>query len=313
MSKNLNIVPPMEMKEIREQEKYVEFGDKSKTKIIDLKWLCKRIKEDRSKYNMSPYITIAPLNPKKNGNNNAFFSFSKDSESGILFGIVNKVLADDNIQWRRINLFDYLHLNLNNQADLEEYAVIRYWAKLKSSPFQIDDPEWYIVDEEINAISEIEKSDQLMIALGRIRDSKMSDLVWFARILGINVQPNASPKVLKAELIKSASGNPTEFNDKFDHDDRDCLEVLHSASALGIISYSPSGGYKYRNMPLGGNEDAVINYFKEYKDHMKEIYREIKMKDTALLNLEKPEVNEEKPAKGSKKKNAEKQEEAFEM
>lgn len=289
-----NLVTQDELDEIIKGKHYTEVGDKFKQKVVDLQWLTEKIKRERAENKMSPFIDILPVKEDKNKNITQTFPYAKDISSGILFGEIAGMYEDGNIKWRKITIIDHLNLNLNFEHDLRQWALLRYWPKIKGSPWQISEPVFRVYDPEMEANKSIIDDDALLVALTRIKSMKGKSMVWFARSLGINVIPGTSPKVLRSELSKYSKNDAVSFNKYFDAIDRDVNEVFANAKDLGIIKYDLQMGYMYQRLPIGGNEGSAIQYLKENPEVMRNVHRDIENLDRAGKELELAEPADEK-------------------
>ena len=298
----MELVTYEERSDIFNKKKYDMQGDVMKYPVVNLAWICKKIKEERTAAKMSPYIDIKPLIEDVYKDINISFSVEKDPEFGTLYGIVTGFYPDGGIRWKKITIHNHLTLNLNREDDLKTWAILRYWSKIKGSPFQIESAPFYVYDPEVEANKDIESDEALFIALGRIGELKGKPLAFFARTLGVYVNSDASPKTIRFEISKTMKANPIEFNKNFESAERGICECFYNGKALSIIKEDLNVGFKFRSHIIGGSPEGCIKWFKENPEMFRECMKEIEEKDTASINLEK--FIEDSP-KGRHKKSSE--------
>jgi hypothetical protein len=278
------LVPIDEIELIIKKDWIKEVGKDIKQRVVDVDKLGAYLFKKRSEEGMSPYIDILSVKEHQDRNNHQDFKFSKDAETGLLFGIVSGLYPDGNIKWLKIDIMDYETLNLNNISDLRKWVVLRYWSLMEGSPFQIEFPIFKVRDPELEAIEEIQKATEIEEVLDLAKNLKGKEMLYFARAIGITgMKKGITERVLRGLILTRAIKEPNVFIECYKGKDRSLKEAFYNGMAVGKIQNDFEKGYVYRGVVLGRDEYGVIEYLRENMDTTREILREINTFDDFIL------------------------------
>lgn len=301
----------IEERKLIQKEMSVEFGTKIKYKVIDLEKVVARIREERARFSLSPYIEIKPISPDMHKLPSRTGTFQKDPITGILYGIPIDQDEFGNMRWQKIQIGDNLSLNLDNVNDAKIWAVLRFNPDIKGSPFQVQNPYYEVYDPVTIARTEMGEVAQMKKAFERIDsiNERPVDMVMFARYLGEEIRENASLDILYNTLLKFARNYPEEFNKKWENKSRSYGERFATAKAIGVITQDIDRGYIFRNIPLGLSEEEAIRFLSKDPNVMSAINDLIIEKDDLVKTI-KSEIEFLNKKEESKKEVTKKKEKA---
>lgn len=287
MNEERKLLVTIEERKQIQQEMSVEFGSKIKFRVIDLDKAVAKIREERARFSLSPYIEIKPISPDMHKLPSRTSTFQKDPITGVLYGIPINQDEFGNMRWQKIQIGDNLSLNLDNTNDAKIWAVIRFSPDLKGSPFQVQNPYYEVYDPVVIARTEMGEVAQMKKAFERIDAIKErpTDMVMFARYLGEEIRENVSLDILYNTLLKFARNYPGEFNRKWESKSRSYGERFATARAIGIITQDIDKGYVFRNIPLGLSEDEVVRFLSKDPNIMGAINDQIIEKDSVVKGI----------------------------
>lgn len=272
-----------------QREMSLEFGTKIKYRVIDLDKAVQRIREERARFSLSPYIEIKPISPDMHKVPSKTNTFQKDPITGVLYGI--PIDQDDfgNMRWQKIQIGDNLSLNLDNINDAKIWAVIRFNPDIKGSPFQTQNPYYEIYDPIEVARNEMGEVVHMKKAFDRIDDIKERpiDMVNFARFIGEEIRENASLDIIYNTLLSFARKYPEEFNKKWESRSRSFGEKFASAKAIGVITMDVDRGYVFRNIPLGLSDEDAIRFLSKDVNIMNSINSEVAEHDEVIKGIKR--------------------------
>lgn len=276
----------------------IEMGSKVKYRIMDIDKVIERIKEERSKESMSPWVEIQPISEDMHKNPNRMPTFQKDPITGVYYGIA--IDQDDfgNIKWQKIQLHDSISLNLDKRDDAKIWAVIRFHPDIQGSPWQNQNPYYKIfdpIDQARKERSEIELMKQAFDRIDTIVDNPKS-MVNFARYLGEELMENSNFEIVRGRLLSVAKNNPVEFNNKWENKNRGYAEFFESARAIGVIQNEADRGFIYKGISLGISREDAIKYLSQDSSVMTGITNELAEKDIVIKNV----ANSLRPTKEKK-------------
>jgi len=254
-------------------------------KIIDLEKVIEKIRKERSRHSLSPYVEIQPISADAHKAPSRTATFQKDPITGVLYGIV--IGQDDfgNPRWQKIQWSDHMSLNLDNENEAKIWAVIRFHPSIQGSPWEEDTPYYKIYDPVDDARMEIRRAEEMQKAFKRIDIllEKPRDMVLFTRYIGEvsgeELKDNANYDIVRGVLLRFANSYPIEFNRRWDNKERSFAERFYTAKALGILSNDADRGYTYRNIPLGLSDEEVIKTLSSDNNLMMSINEQIEEKD----------------------------------
>lgn len=270
--------------------------------VVDLKKLTENLKQEIVRKKLAQFVDIIPIKENPYKNIDKSMTFEKDPETGVYYGIATGLDNFGNIKWQKINVRDQMRLILTREADLQVWAIIRFWSEIQGSPFQKSLVYFKVYDPIDAANSEMEEMEALEEAFEHIssiksKPRKMLDLV---RYLGAgNVFEGINSKILNGYLIKEARTNPFAFNEKWKEKDRGYAELLASAVSFTIIRKDPEGGYFYNNVPLGISEEETIRFLKTDSNISQAIRQTLDEQDIFAKALDQ-ELTEKKAADSKK-------------
>ncbi len=241
-------------------EASIEMGKVVKQRVIDLDKVVTRIREERKRNNLTPYVDIIPVSGDQFKTPNKMPTYQKDPVTGILYGI--PIGEDDfgNIKWQRLQLTDTLSLNLDNEMDAKIWTVLRFHPDISGSPFQKQYPYYKVFDPVDEAKATINEAKEMETAFDRVKQLRQhpKEMVFFVRYLGEDLRENANKNIIEGILLRYAKNYPYEFNKKFDSKDRGYAERFFTAKAIGIIENHPDKGFMFRNVTIGLTEEEAI-------------------------------------------------------
>jgi hypothetical protein len=265
----------------------VEMGSKVVQKVIDLDIAVERIKNEREKKNLSPYIEIQPVSEDMFKTPHKQPTYQKDPLTGVLYGIAISSDEFGNIRWQKIQLGDSLSLNMDNMNDARVWAVLRFNPDILNSPFQNSNPYYKVYDPVDDAMAEQREAKSMQEAFGRvgvlIKDPKQ--MVQFARFLGEDVRDNTNYEIVYGTLLRNAKLDPEGFNRKWQSRARSFAEHFYSAHALGIILEDANGGFTYGNIQLGLSRQEAIKAMAKDPNIMNSISAALDQKDKAVQSV----------------------------
>jgi len=286
MEKQKLLITLQERREIQESMSF-ELGTKIKYRIIDLDKAVARIRADRKKFQLSPYIEIKPVSPDIHKIPSRTSTFQKDPITGVLYGIALDQDDFGNIKWQKIQIGDNMSLNLDRDNDAKLWAVLRFNPDIKGSPFQVQNPYFEIYDPVAIARIEMDEVVEMKKSFDRIDmiKDKPVDIVMFARFLGEEIRDNASYDIVYNTLLRFARNHPAEFNKRWDNKLRSFGERFATAVSLNIITRDVDRGYVYRNIALGLTDEEAIQFLSKDANVMSSINSVINEKDTVVTSL----------------------------
>jgi hypothetical protein len=305
MSEERKLLVTLDERKLIQKEMSVEYGTKVKHRVIDLDKAIIKIREERARYSLSPYVEIKPISPDMHKVPSRTGTFQKDPVTGVFYGIC--IGEDDfgNLKWQKIQIGDSLSLNLDNNDDARVWAVARFNPDIKGSPFQQQNPYYEVYDPVEIARTEMGEVRNMQKAFGRIEmiSEKPIDMVLFARYLGEELRDNASFDIVYNVLLRFARNHPEDFNKKWENKNRSFGERFATARVLQIITQDVDKGYVYKNIPLGHTEDEAIRFLSKDTTIMSSVNSAITEKDDLVNNMKKElEFNAKNNTKAKKEK-----------
>jgi hypothetical protein len=285
-----------------QKEMSLEFGTKIKYRVIDLDKVVERIRAERERYSLSPYIEIKPIFPDMHKTPSRTATFQKDPITGVLYGIPIDQDEFGNMRWQKLQIGDNLSLSLDNLNEAKIWAVIRFHPELKGSPFQVQNPYYEVFDPVEIARAEMNEVAAMKKAFDRIDklEGKPIDMVMFARYIGEEIRENASVDIVYNTLLRFARAYPIEFNRRWESKSRSFGERFASARAVGIINQDVDRGYVFRNVPLGHTEEEAIRFLSKDGTLMNAINDKLAEEDTVIKTMKAElEYRERNPKKGT--------------
>jgi hypothetical protein len=262
---------------IRVRNEAVKYGKPSEGIQYNLINFENEIKLLRKTRGLNKLITLIPnrtdvINADnritKYGIQTGSFTFVKDSENDVLYGIPVGILPDGNIRWRRIIIEEKYTFNLDNEMDCKLYLVMRMHPEVEGSPFQNTDPKYRIYDPEWESEQIRYKAKMARAAMAKIDELTGKNLVYFCRNLGIanDITKETTSNLLISRLEEFAMSNPIEFMERYESSDRSINETIMSGMTFGLLSDRGADGYYYDGVMLGLNIQQVITYMKQNPD-----------------------------------------------
>jgi len=260
-------------------------------RIINFDKEIKKLREGRTK-NM--LITFIPIREDIHKVNMAGYTFVKDAQYDVYYGIPISVYPDGNIKWRRIYIEEKYTFNLENDNDCKEYLVMRMHPDVEGSPFQAASPKYRIFDPELEAIKITKKANNTRLAFGIIDELSGKNLVYFCRNLGIiqDADTGVSVDVLKSKLNQYAIENPDTFVLRYEQESRNMREIITSGLLLGFIVNKGADGFMYNGRLIGLNEESIVSYLKSNPELYIQLAREIEENDFLTISVQKEEKEE---------------------
>lgn len=291
----------LEERKLIQKEMSVEFGTKVKYRVMDLDKVVARLRDERARFSLTPYIEIKPVSPDMHKMPSRTGTFQKDPITGVLYGIPIDQDEFGNMRWQKIQIGDNLSLNLDNINDAKIWSVLRFNPDIKGSPFQVQSPYYEVFDPVEAARNEMGEVAQMKKAFDRIDSLKERpvDMVNFARFLGEEIRENASLDIIYNTLLRFARSYPGEFNKKWESRSRSYGEKFASAKAVGVVTQDVDRGYIFRNIPLGLSDEDAIRFLSKDMNIMNAINEEIMNNDEVIKSIRR-EVEFNKKKEGEK-------------
>lgn len=240
-------------------------GDKLRFHIADIDRIAKELQEERKRKNMSMFITIRPIVTNKYRDLNHKFSFFKDHEFDLMYGMLIGFHQDGNPKWRMIEINDSVTLNLDIIEEAKMWVVIRMSPRLKGSPFEGEDPMYEVYDPSIIAKANSTRRKSLMRAFDRINKMTPVELLLMARVMNVSLYDKITYSEIVDKMSEVAEANPQQFNNEFDNPSRKIKELVISATMViesdgkPIIEQSIEKGYLFKGVYLGDTVNEVIS------------------------------------------------------
>lgn len=278
----------------------IEMGSRVKVKVLNLDIAVERLRGEREKNNLSPYIELQPISEDLNKNRSKMATFQKDPLTNVLYGIALSADEFGNIRWQKIQINDMMSLNLDNLNDARIWTVLRFSPDILYSPFQGQNPYYKIYDPVSEA--QVEQMEVLAIkkAFERVDTllKKPKQMVQFARYMGNEVRDNTNYEIILGTLLSDARNRPALFNKRWESRARSFAEHFHSALALGIVTENVDRGFMYEGIALGMSVPDAIRFLSKEKTVMSSISTALDERDEAVLSvnntmIEKKEVVQE--------------------
>lgn len=292
----------LDERKLIQREMSIEFGTKIKYRVIDLDKAVERIRSERARFSLSPYIEIKPISPDMHKTPSRSGTFQKDPITGVLYGIPIDQDEFGNMRWQKIQIGDSLSLSLDNINEAKIWAVIRFHPDIKGSPFQVQNPYYEVYDPIETARTEMGEVAAMKKAFDRIDklEDRPIDMVMFARYLGEEIRENASVDIVYNTLLKFARSYPIEFNRKWESKSRAYGERFATALAIGVITQDVDRGYVFRNIQIGGTEEEAIRFLAKDMNVMNSINDRINEEDAVVIGMKKELAFREKQKKDKK-------------
>jgi len=281
------------------REAVVMMGTKVQHKVIDLQKVVGWIRQERQNKNLSPYIDIQPISTDQFKTPYKQATFQKDPLTGVLYGIALSADEFGNIRWQKIQINEYLSLNLDNENDARVWAVIRFNPNILGSPFQIENPYFKVYDPVDEALAEEAEYESMQKAFERVTNLLKSpkQMVQFARFMGVEVMDNTTYEIVRGELRKIAKNQSGEFNKRWELRARSFAENFYSALALGIISEDANSGFFFEGIRLGPSQQDAIKMLSRDSSVMGSIVSQLDEKDKAVKSVSASIPKDEKKTK----------------
>jgi len=278
-----------------------EVGESFKYHVIDIKKASKHVMDERKRKMMSDVIEIRPIYPDLNKAPSRTGTFQKDPITNVYYGILISVNEYGNMKWHKTQIHDYFLLDLNKELDLNIWTILRFNPNIKGSPFQGDNPYYYVYDPVDEALSEMKRAEMIEKAFAKISTikSRPQEMLMFARYMGEDFNQSVNTQVVLGKLFKLATDYPEEIIKKWDSNDRGAAEKLRSAMSLGIVTSDIDRGLMFRNVPLGLDEEQAIRTLKKDQNITSSINIEIQQKDILMKKM----IEEGKVNSANKKEN----------
>ena len=266
---------------------FIEMGKNLKFKVMDVDKVVVRLRNERDRKTLSPYVELLPISEDKYKNISRLPTFQKDPITGVYYGIPVDQDEFGNMKWQKIPLHDHMSLNLDRTADAKIWAALRFYPLIEGSPFQDSNPYYKVYDPVIEAMREEREVEMMMQAFNRVNilEEKPKEMVHFARYLGEEIVESANYTIIRGMLMRFARRNPAEFNKKWDNRMRSFGELFQSAIATGVVSNNPERGYLFRSIPLGFTEEEAVNYLSKDGNICSSLVDEVNTVDKLVHNV----------------------------
>lgn len=211
------------------------------------------------------------------------FCTSYDKISRVIFGvplgidpITNKII------YKRFRLPEFKVLNLSNQDEAEEWAILKRHEIITG----VNGRQLYkVIDEEEQAKEETTRILLVKEAVSIAEKMKLKEWVPAVRFLfpGNERPENMSPTVLENRIYSVARDNPSELINYWRNEHREYIDLLEGAKAVGLVHHDYQNGWLFdRKMPMGSTWDDALRFL--IKDHqfVKSLSDKVKSMDVSL-------------------------------
>lgn len=284
-----NLVTEKERRDILKNESLV-VGEKYKFTVIDADKVGSRLVKERVANGESLHININPVGKVNNDRRvpHRGLTYQKDPITGVYYGLFIGLDRYDAPMWQKINMEEYLPLNLENDTDKKIWAVIRFHPLIKGSPFQADLPMYEILDPDEQSRKDLFRVELMKEAFNLV--DKISEnpreLVQFLRYMGEDVDNSNSLRITTSLASKIAMNSPEKIIASWKDKDRAIKQSIANAIKLGIIEEVPSKGFVFNNIPIGQEVSEVVYNLKNDMNLVTAIGRATNKADVLSVRLE---------------------------
>lgn len=257
---------------------FIEFKDQNGfvTKIVnfDSPKMCPR----------KGIIEVMAIHVSNRHENRKSFSVTRDPVTGIHYGIPAGIdQKTGRVQFKRIIIYNQMHLNLTNPVDAQLWCVISRCEFLLGSPFMVGKPAYKRFDREEEANKVVIENKLKRKASAIIDDVRGVELFDLARACGLSVE-NDSLTTVQSVLYKKAENNPAEFMNIWDNAHRPVIAVLKRGIATGLVNFDMGkGGYTWKeSLYLGANDMQVVKFLMANLQILVQMDTESKQKDNTF-------------------------------
>lgn len=275
-------------------DKFVEeMGEpgKPKIRVVNLRRAADYVKIFRVDRGQSMYVYVKEVRPDKYKNPNYNYSYVRDPENDVYYGIVTGFLPDGNPKWRRFPVHEVHTLNLARVDDAIFYIFLSMHPNTVGSPWEVADPIHEIYDEEMEAIKKIEKNEQVKIALSRVQRIPIPERVNFARCLGLSIPDSVSLSVITSKIESVAIEDPLKFNTEYENPLQEIKRYFLAALDYGLITVT-NKGYIYLGYELGLGESSAIYKLEKSLDILGRLKGDVESKDILSKRVVKDAVKQ---------------------
>jgi len=230
---------------------------------------------------------------------NRNFSFIKDRDFDVNYGVYNEVRKDGSVLWRLLSLDELIVLDLSKPDDAKRWLVYRMHHKLKDSPMLgYNEALYEVFDPIVDTKKELESAEQFVKAFNLVDKMDPEKMVLLARYMGLNAELQDESRVnivtLRGMLIRKAKENPIVFNAKMNDNDRRFHSFLMSAVNYGIVNKHEQKGLIYNDIFLGMSDGDAVLKLKQQPEIFQGMVSEVHSKDTLLNKLVKEDESTSK-------------------
>lgn len=269
-----------------------EVGDKFKHIIADLEKMGNDIYNERIEKGYSMNVQLNPMRVHKQHNNSASLTWFQNQKTGVKFGMYIGMYPDGNPKWARIPVGEGIVLDLNKVYERKLAAFLFFHPKVKGTPFAVDDPLYYVIDQAAEAEREYEEANAIAKGISRASSWPSKNLPWLLRALDIPFEEAVGPRILRGHLFAYVRKDPIDFLKFISSKTREFTEVFKSARFFSIITQDPGHGFTFQAQPLGITETDVIVYLQNNPPITEAIINRINNLDLTKQQIEKLETEE---------------------
>lgn len=260
--------------------------------IIDLNLAIKIMRKYRHEAGLSNVVEIRAIESLKRRHTNRNFSFVKDRDFDVSYGVYNEIRKDGSIMWRMLSLDELIVLDLTRPDDAKRWMVYRMHHRLQGSPLLgYNEALYEIYDPVVNTKLELDSAEQFVKAFSIIEKMDAEKMVLLARYVGLNAELQDESRVnmvtLKGMLVRKAKENPIAFNNKLNDNERRYHSFLSSAVNYGIVHKHEHKGLTYNDIFLGMSDNDAVLKLKQQHEIFQGIINEVFSRDTLIIKLGK--------------------------
>lgn len=204
-----------------------------------------------------------------------------DSIARVIYGVPLGVDPNTKkIIWKSFTLNEFKILNLSNQNEAEEWAILKNHEIMKGAR-----KAYRIIDEEEQAREETTKILLTEQAVGIAKDMKLKDWIPAVRFLlaGEEKPENMSPTVLQNRVMRLAQDTPGELIKYWKNENRKYIDLLEGAKAVGLVHHDYKNGWLFdKKMPMGTTWDDALRFLIKDGHFAKALSDKVKELDVSL-------------------------------
>jgi hypothetical protein len=160
------------------------------------------------------------------------------------------------------------YMAIRSDMDELKLKVIQQHSRIANNEIELGKnpkAEFYIEDLESKAVIEEEVMDSKMMAHELFTELSGSDKKSYLKLFGKKGVNEMSDRVIKTTLFKEIEANPEKFISLIKNPDIKVRIEIEEMLETGIVT-KKGQYYQFENEVIGSSIDAVVGFFKDYKN-----------------------------------------------